>query len=73
MSKTSDKAKALFGERADGVCLLVRGEGEQVWVDRGSDTEAAYLAQGYVDADAEEPAEKAAEPAAAPAKGKGRK
>lgn len=41
-----EEAAELFGDRADNVRRLSKG-GETVWVDKGSDTEAKYLDEGW--------------------------
>lgn len=55
-----EDTEATWGDRAPLVKLLVKGEA-RVWVDRDSDTERTYLADGWteaVDAAADEPAKK---------------
>src|SRR5688500_14085854 len=45
--KTEEQeARELFGDRADSVRKLSKGDGE-VWVDKGSETEAKYLDDGW--------------------------
>jgi len=41
-----EEAAELFGDRADSVRRLSKGDAV-VWVDKGSDTEAKYLADGW--------------------------